>query len=349
MTSQACSAPATTPQPSDTLRIGAGASPGSEVTAVLTDLLYTEPLLFTDWHGRTVARLASEWHWEDDGLTLRINLRPGVKMHDGRPVDAALVSGILRLNLNESRGFEYVRVIQAEGTDTILVRLSRPDTFLVDALDLTFIADGDIGTGPFKLRSRTPTVKTDRNDDYYAGRPGLAHIEIVPYERQRTAWAGMMRGEVDMLQEVARESVDFFEGASDIRTTASIRPYYIPLVFNLRHPVLRRLDVRRALVEAINRDEIVTQAMRGHGMVADDPIWPYNWAYSASARRYAYNPAAASLRLDAAGLPVAGRTQRADGQPCTSDLSVLAPKDRSSNGSRCCFSDNWQRSAWTSS
>ncbi len=116
-----------------------------------------------------------------------------------------------------------------------------------------------------------------------------------------------------MLQEVARESVDFFEGASDIRTIASIRPYYIPLVFNLRHPVLRRVDVRRALVEAINRDEIVTQAMRGHGMVADDPIWPYNWAYSAAARRYAYNPAAASLRLDAAGLPV--ETRNADGWP----------------------------------
>ncbi len=174
----------------------------------------------------------------------------------------------------------------------------------MDALDLTSIAVGDIGAGPFKLRSRTPTVKADRNDEYYAGRPGLAHIEIIPYDRQRTAWAGMMRGEVDMLQEVARESVDFFEGASDIRTVASIRPYYIPLVFNLRHPVLRRVEVRRALVEAVNRDEIVTQAMRGRGMVADDPIWPYNWAYSAAARRYAYNPAAASLRLDAAGLPI---------------------------------------------
>jgi ABC-type transport system substrate-binding protein len=35
--------------------------------------------------------------------------------------------------------------------------------------------------------------------------------------------------------------------------------------------------------------------------VADDPIWPFHWAYSAAAQRYTHNPAAARLRLDGAG------------------------------------------------
>jgi ABC-type transport system substrate-binding protein len=48
----------------------------------------------------------------------------------------------------------------------------------------------------------------------------------------------------------------------------------------------------------------VADAMRSHGTVADDPVWPYHWAYDAAARKHTYNPSAARLRLDAAGLPV---------------------------------------------
>jgi peptide/nickel transport system substrate-binding protein len=85
---------------------------------------------------------------------------------------------------------------------------------------------------------------------------------------------------------------------------ASVRPFYIPLVFNLRNPILKHVEVRRALVQAIDREEIVRKGMRGHARIADDPIWPSHWAYNASAKQYSYDPAAARQRLDAAGFPV---------------------------------------------
>lgn len=283
-------------------RIGLGASSALEAKGVLTDLLYSDPLISIDWNGRPVERLASQWQWEDDGRTFRIELRPGVHMHDGRPVTSSLVASILRPQLPGRPGFAYVTAIETPSDQTLVFRLSRPDVFLVDAIALTTIKDGDVGTGPFKLTSRTPTIEAERNDAYYRGTPGFTHISIVPYDRLRTAWAAMMRGEVDMLQEAARESVDFLQTASQIKTYPSIRPFYIPLVFNLRHPILRHEEVRRALAEAIDREEIVGQAMRGRGMVADDPIWPFNWAYSAAARRIQHNPATAALRLDSAGL-----------------------------------------------
>jgi ABC-type transport system substrate-binding protein len=46
----------------------------------------------------------------------------------------------------------------------------------------------------------------------------------------------------------------------------------------------------------------VRDAMRGMGRPADGPIWPYHWAYSSAQRAHAYNPDAARLRLDGAGL-----------------------------------------------
>jgi len=76
------------------------------------------------------------------------------------------------------------------------------------------------------------------------------------------------------------------------------------LVFNLRHPVLRNVEVRRALAEAIDRDEIVRRVMRGHGRIAEDPLWPFNWAYTPAPRQHVFDPGAAAARLDVAGFPI---------------------------------------------
>ena len=57
------------------------------------------------------------------------------------------------------------------------------------------------------------------------------------------------------------------------------RPYYIPLVFNMRHPILRNVEVRRAINEAFDRDALVRDGLRGQGAPADGPVWPQHWAY----------------------------------------------------------------------
>jgi peptide/nickel transport system substrate-binding protein len=114
----------------------------------------------------------------------------------------------------------------------------------------------------------------------------------------------MMRSEVDMVQDAPTDSAEFLKGASEFQMYSSNRPYYIPLVFNVRHPILKRVEVRRALAEAIDREEIVRQAMRSQAVVAEDPLWPYHWAYNAAGRKYTHNPNAARLRLDATGLQV---------------------------------------------
>ncbi len=46
--------------------------------------------------------------------------------------------------------------------------------------------------------------------------------------------------------------------------------------------------------------------MRGHGLVAEGPFWPYHWAYPHGRFPVSYNPEAAKLRLDGAGLTLSG-------------------------------------------
>jgi len=287
-------------------------------------MLFAEGLMAIDKRGRPAARLANSWTWDDDGLTLRVQLRPGVRFHDDTPVTAEVVTNILRQRIDAAlrqrkeklEGFEAVKSIEAPDKQTILFRLSRPDGFLPSVLGNTSIVDDkkpDVGTGPYRLVSKSPKLVAERNSSYYRGLPGFEQIIVSGYPTPRAAWAGLMAGDVDLALEINGESVEFIEGAAQFETYSSIQPYYIPLVFNFRNPILARPEVRRAIFEAIDRDEIVSQAMRGRGQVADDPIWPLHWASNPPGKRPPPNQNAARMRLDSAGLPLraAGSGQRA--------------------------------------
>ena len=303
-----CSGRAPSSAGSQTLRLGAQRTEESE--SVFGEMLSAEPLLVLDWHGRAVPRLASEWQWLNEGRSLSVRLLSGVRFQDGTPLTSKAVATVLRKNIQAdgaAEGFRYLTSIETPDDVTLIFRLSRPDSFLVEAIANTLILDEanpGLRTGPFKILPRTAGILAEKNTAYYRGTPGIERVEVTLYDTQRAVFAAMMRGAVDMVHEVNPESVEFLEGASQFEIFASIRPFYVPLVFNLRHPILKNVEVRRALVQAIDREEIVRQAMRGHAKIAVDPIWPSHWAYNVAAKGYPFDPGAARSRLEAAGFPV---------------------------------------------
>ena len=140
---------------------------------------------------------------------------------------------------------------------------------------------------------------------YYRGRPPLDEIDITTYPTQRSAWTALMRGEIDMLLRSQPRCGGLRPGRDrDQVPTPSGGPYYIPFVFNVRHPALKNVEVRKAINEAVDRQVLIRDGLRGRGRPADGPIWPEHWAYVAAPESFTFNPAAARLRLDAAGFPV---------------------------------------------
>jgi peptide/nickel transport system substrate-binding protein len=308
-----CHSSRTPASPSATLRIGVGLGTGiirSTGTSFLRDLLYAEQLLSFSWNGRPVPRLAT-FQWEPTNKILTLKLARGVRLHDGRVLEAPFVADVLKAAIQGAQAKKssggFVNVVEVRATDdsTIEIRLSEPDAFLLNALANVNIVDPknpDIGTGPFRLVTREP-VEVVRNPYYYQGQPGIDRVVVVNYDTPRGVWTALMRGEIDGAQDVPREAVEFLERSPDVRTSTTLRPYYVPLVFNVNHPILKQVEVRRALSEAVDRDEIVRKAMAGHGRIAEDPIWPDHWAYTVARRHYAYDPDSARRRLEAAGMP----------------------------------------------
>lgn len=280
--------------------------------AVWTDLLFAEALLNRSWDGRATGRLASSWQWEDEGRTLRLTLRPEVRLHDGTLLDVDIVVRSLRqraLAPPEERQFGFASVTDISSPDpsTVLVRLSQPDVFLLTEIVDSYVVHPDkpdVGTGPFQIISREPGVELRRFSQYHGGLSSLGGIKFVTYDTHRSAWAALMRGEVDAVQEVNRESVEFMQRSSRVRTYSALQPFYVSMVFNQRHPALRDVEVRRALSMALDRRAIVERAMHGRGRVADGPIWPFHWAYTGVESALIHDPVTAGAQLDRAGFPL---------------------------------------------
>jgi peptide/nickel transport system substrate-binding protein len=292
-----------------TLTIGLGYGGTSKAPALqnFLDSLYAEPLVAMGWDGRPQPKLAESWSWSDEGRTLQLRLARGVTFQNGTPLTAPIVASELRRRVGGPGAFGRIHSIETDGDQQIVFRLREPDSFLLAELSTGNIKTGkeqSAGTGPFVLKNREPEVILEAFPKYHLGKPSISRIVVRTFDTPRASWAAMMRGEIEFLYEVNRDAVGFLEAGSRIQIFSFPRPYYIPIVFNMHHPVLGRREVRRAINEALDRSEIVAKALHGRGQPADGPIWPYHWAYNSASRSYSYNPEAARTRLDGAGLPL---------------------------------------------
>lgn len=283
----------------------------------------TEPWLTSQVDGRTSEKVASAWSWNALGTTLHLTLRKDVFFHDGTRLTPESAVAAFKASMAVPRSpssFSSVRSVTASG-DGLDITLSEPNSFFLPDLSLTAVTlpgKQDIATGPFTVnRSESRQVALQAFQQYYRGRPTVTAIDIINYPTQRNAWAALMRGEVDVLYEVGRDIADFVEAGSTIKTYTFPRPYYNSLVFNERHPVLKRADVRRAINEALDRPTLIRDGLNGRGRPADGPLVPEHWAYSPPPESFEFNPATARMRLDNAGL----RTRPGTGGRMPSRLS----------------------------
>jgi peptide/nickel transport system substrate-binding protein len=278
----------------------------------LADTLVFERLTTSDNEGRTQPRLLEGWSVSGDGLTWRLFVRPGVKFQDGSPLTAGDVKRTFDAVIADpnSRNLRVclpnVASISAAGDREVVFTLTRRCSYLLDDLDRAIsraAADGKqlLGTGAFSITSSSADgVSLEANRYYYAGRPAIDRVEVKPFDALRTAWAGMMRGQVDFLWEVGPETAEFLSDRTEVEVRSFLGFYAYALMLNSARPPFRSAEVRRAFNMAVNREAIVQQALKGHGVAADGPVWPRYWARDPRAPAVAFNPADAGALLSGA-------------------------------------------------
>ena len=296
------------------MRLGV-ALPAGPALNNFANTFVAESLVGIGWNGRPVDRTVVDWDWAPDGLSLSLQLRKNLKFHDGMPIDIAYFRQSLEATFKAPTqpgtnvSYKSVKAVEfdPEADDRVIVRLSRPEAFLLEDLansSLPHPTNPQIGTGPYRLSAAAPEVRLESYIDYYRGQPKIRNVEIKNLGEQRASWAALMRGDIDAVHQITPNAVDFIqaEGQTTVKTYSFMRPYYFQLMFNVRHPVLKNPVVRQALSYAVDRQAVVDRALNKQGTAAEGPIWPFHWAYSTAQKTYTHNSEAATLRLDSAGL-----------------------------------------------
>lgn len=301
--------------------------------------------------------LASSWEPNDDYSEFTFTLREDVTFHDGTSFkadavkatfdhiasDAVLESGGKSLLVDH----QYIETVVVDDY-TVTVHFAAPyPTFLRDAarqwLSISspaaleqYGADygrNPVGTGPFKFAKwdAQSQIVLERNPDYnwapeFAVHSGPALVDQVVFRilpEAATRFTAFETGQVLIVGEPpALDAIALAEsGSANIQTFAQPGIPAI-LMINATKAPTDDINVRKAMILAVNQDELAQTAFQELGLPAYSVISSTTWAFSEEAdSMYRFNLEEAKRLLEEAGWTDANGdgVREKDGQTLTVD------------------------------
>jgi len=243
----------------------------------------------------------------DDRITWHIDLRRGVRFHDGTELTAQdVVHSLLRhkdpeLGSKVAAIAEQFAEVRSEGRYGIVIRLTGPNSDLPNLLAVSHMLivkagqakpDG-IGTGAFKLHDFTPGVRTElaRNSEYWIpDRPRLDRIELIAIPDEVSRVNALLSGDVHIVNALDPRSVKRVKADPAYDTLITRTSLYTNLIMQQRELPTGNPDFVQAVKLMIDRPLINRAVFRDTATIGNDhPIAPF--------QPY-FNPAVAQTVLD---------------------------------------------------
>jgi peptide/nickel transport system substrate-binding protein len=258
-----------------------------------------ESLVSLDQNYKVIPQLAQDWKRSDDGLTYTFTLRDGVKFHNGKPLTSADVVASLKRFLKISPGanrFRAVTDVVAVDPKTVKFTLSQDFPLITNlampspvvAIIPSEIAEqvGDkeirgadvIGTGPFRLVDWRPDVgiKMAKFENYvtdqrFPGPTGFGgartvcvdEVNFLPISEDASRVAGLQTGELDFAEAVPITAVPQLEANTDLKVEIVKPRWAVVLELGHKNPLMANLAFRKALLSAINAEQVMRAAAFG--------------------------------------------------------------------------------------
>ncbi len=269
--------------------------------------LYENPIV-NDPDGKKVPQIAESWEVSEDGMTLTLHLREGLKFHSGAPLTAASIKGVYD-DIKEGgvlNGF-FGPVDSTEAPDdlTVVVKMAHPYYDILNVIDTGYwsIYNPDArdaaeaaepgsfgqstidGSGPFTFGEWVPGSHVVVNK--WAEYPG----SVVPYfENKGPAYLDSIRwqfiseaaqraiqienGEIDTLRGPAAQDIARLKSNPDLAVTSlkEWSGYIFGVNFTRTDLDFHEVKMRQALSHAFDREAIVKALLFGEGEPLYGPI-----------------------------------------------------------------------------
>ena len=246
-----------------------------------------DPNVFAPYLAKSVTGNADSTEWT-------IVVRPGVKFHDGTPLDGAAV----KMNIDAWKQgillnfvFQDIASTAVTAPDTVVVKTTRSwvdfPAFLWASGRVGIAAPAQInsgpacdtnmiGTGPFKLKNFDPTtgdISTVKNADYWRkGLPYLDGLNFKPNEESSSRITGIQGGDLDVTHSSGGKDLNEIKAKAPNATIVAEPDGRMEIshqLNNVTRPPLDDLDARRAVALAVDRDRLNQLANEGTSRLAD--------------------------------------------------------------------------------
>ena len=244
--------------------------------------------------GTIVPGLADSWTVSTDLLTYTFKLKPGVKFHDGTAADATAWQKSFERRKTVNQGPEYMvdGVVKMETPDplTFIVTLKEPNDAFLDYLACPWqpyavsptavakyasgndVAQGwlkthDAGTGAYVISEFVPGshYTLEAFPDYWGPKPQFTTVRIDIIPDVATQRLKLESGDLDLVTKgFATEDVKQFQKNSKYKVIVTESTSIIALWLNATGDgVFKDKAVRKAMLQAIDRDKIITPTYQG--------------------------------------------------------------------------------------
>lgn len=271
--------------------------------------------------------LASSWSVSPDGKSYTFNLRHNAHWHDGVPFTARDVlftlAAIQNPDTRSPLASSWVGV-KAEARDDYTIVLTLPNAYSPFIYSATIgvlpshiletsdpgtlrVADFNqhpIGTGPFKLKSFSPSageIELTANSDYHLGKPKIDNFSFRYFSNYNQLIDAYAKRQVSSISRWLPNEPASRQHLANLRQYQFGLADQTDLFLRTTAPLLGDKLVRAALSKAIDRSLVIENAIGGNAVPISQPIMPGQLGYIRSKSGTQTDLAAAEQLLTTSG------------------------------------------------
>ena len=325
------------------------------------------------------------WRLLPDGrMETTWRIRDGAQWHDGTPVTAAdaifaaQVGSDRDLPISRHNGLNFVEGIDAPDSSTVTVRWKQPyieadrmfsaqfalplpshlleTAYATDKAsfpNIPFWTEDFVGTGPFKLRefARASHMTLAANDSYILGPPKLRAMEVRFIPDPTTLLANVLAGSAELalgrgisLEQGLQARSQWRDGKAEMALASFLQIF--PQLLNPSPAVISNPDFRRALLEGIDRQEMIESIQSGVVPIAHVFVAPDQPEYAdiePSVVKYAFDPRRAGQIVQQLGYTKGTDGVYRDGAGQRLTVEIRATAGDLNQKTMFSVADYWQR------
>ncbi len=297
--------------------------PGTNENGFMQNFVYTYGNHLTEVSnaGELIPELAESYEATPDARVWTFKIRSGVEFHNGKtltPEDVVASINFHRAEESKSAAkglLTAISEIKVDGDNVVFVLedgnadfpfvMSDYHLVILPAVDGKMDWESGIGTGGYMIENFEPGVRGmfKRNPNYWKeGRAHFDSVEVLVLLDTTARQNAIMNGDVDAIDRVDPKTVHLLSRVPTINILEATGFLHYTFPMRVDAAPFDNYDLRMAVKLSIDREELVTKVLSGHGAVGNDHPISKAVPFHADLAQRTYDPDKAAHHLKKAGM-----------------------------------------------